>query len=99
MDFQSKPKRPPTSPPRSQLSHLGALVGRVGSGIGKYQSSIFAQLQRVVVSVVPQSSFHRAEVHGRVDDVVIVLDRHSKHTSDHAALQQKQPTLCCPLTG
>lgn len=74
-----KVKIPPTTSrsSRGRLSHLGALVGRVGSGVGEDESGVSAQLQRALVPVVPQSSFHPAQVHGRVDDVVVVLEPHT----------------------
>lgn len=71
---QSTSEPAPLASPPGLPSHLGALVGRVRSGVGKYQPGIFTQFHWVFISVGPQSSFHRAEIHRRVDDVVVVLD-------------------------
>jgi len=54
-------------------AYLGALVGRVGSGVGEDEPRVLAELHGAVIAVVLQFPPHRAEVHGGVDDVQVVL--------------------------
>lgn len=73
--------------------YLGFLVRRVCFGVAENEANVFGELHGVLIIPLIQRFGHCAQIHGRVDDVSIVLNRTGKKKTKNLHPREKH-TRC-----